>query len=352
MRRGTISCFERGALNLRGNHRLLWTVLLKSLLSMAVIAATLIPALKLLGLGDLYLDMMSGNSEGLVDALPRWMSLQHLPAELPWAVAVLLLGGLIQVLIQTFLDGGVLGTLAAGDRQAPSQATATQALTADWFETFNWGEFFGWGGQLVWRLLIWRVPVAVTLVLVSMVPFFLMGMLMGGMRGTALVAGCLAVLIVSTLLLLLWLWWWVVEMHLPFLPLGQAIRRGSRSFIRRGGAWLMMIGIAFLVMLAASVPVLLLSWSVQMFAGSNLVAVVVGQIVSGVIQALAMGAVVLLVWGAAIALARDQDPVNQDPVNQDAGNQDTVNRDTVDRDAVNQGTVTVTSNSPAVENKP
>ena len=310
MRRGTISCFERGALNLRGNRRLFLTLLLKSLLSMVVAVATMVPALKILGLGDLYLQSLSGRPEALVDALPDWISMQQLPSGLPWAVAILVLGGVVQALIQTFLDGGALGTLASGDRQAPADTPVAegQELTADWFETFNWREFFGWGGQLVWRLLTWRIPVAAILAVLSVLPFLLMAMAFGGWQGTggvALAAGCFGGLVILVLVSLLWLWWWVVEMHLSFLPLSLAVRRGSQSFIRRGGSWMLLTGIGFLLLIAAMVPVFLLSWSMQMVSSSGLVAVIFAQVVSGVLQALVLGAVVLLMWGAAIALARN-----------------------------------------------
>lgn len=306
MRRGVISCFERGALNLRGNRRLLLTVVLKSVLSVLIAGVTLIPVLRLLGLAEAYLEMLAGRPRLFSEVMAEWAVGFELPPQMPWVLLLLGLGGLIQIVVQTFFDAGALGILAAGDRQAPSQAPSDGALTADWFETFNWREFTGRGAQIIWRVLFWRLVVGFVLALISLLPFALLGMLVEGTRGVALLAGCFGSLVLLTLISLAWIWWWVVEMHMSYLRLGAAFRAGSRSFLRRGGAWLLLTGIGGLLLIAALIPVLLLASSIQLVGGNGITAIVIAQLISSVLQGLIFGSVMLLIWGAAIALARDR----------------------------------------------
>lgn len=304
MRRGVIACFERGALNLRANRRLLWTLLWKSGLNLIVAAATIVPVLYLLGLSDAYLGLVSGHPEVFVERVTEWGAGFSVPPQLPWVLLLVVLSGVMQMIVQTFFDAGSLGILAAGDRQAPHDGTTEQPLVADWFEFFGWREFLGQGGQLIWRLLAWRLGVGFVLVVATLTPFFLLGLVVEGRRGVALVAGCVAALIALLLLSLVWLWWWVVEMHMSWLSLGQAVRVGSRSFIQRGGTWLALTGIGGLLLFAAFIPVLLLASSLQLASGNGVTAFVVLQVISGLLQGVVIGAAMFLVWAAAIALAR------------------------------------------------
>ena len=306
MRRSVIACFERGALNLRGNGRLLLTLVLKAVISIAVTIATLIPLLSLLGLSEAYLAMLSGQPEALSEAVADWMIGWEVPAGFVWSLAILALGGLIHVLVQTFFDAGALGVLAAGDHQAPETAPADQPLTAEWFETFNWREFAGRGGQIIWRLLTWRLLVGFVLAAMSLLPFVALGLLVEGADGAVLVAGCFAGFLGLSLISLAWIWWWVVEIHMSWLTFGHAVRAGSRSFVRRGGSWMLLTGIAGLLLIAVLVPVVLLGSSMQVLAGSGTAAILAGQFVGGILQVVGLGAVFFLVWAAAIALARSE----------------------------------------------
>lgn len=304
MRRGVIACFERGALNLRGNRRLLLTLLFKSGLNLAVATATIVPVLRMLDLDAAWLGLLGGQPEVFAERLTEWGSGLEMPAQLPWVLALLVLSGVIQMIVQSFFDAGALGILAAGDYQAPDKDTAGRPLTADWFETFDWREFVGRGGQLVWRLLFWRLGVGFVLLLVTTLPFVLLGVVVEGTRGVALVAGCFAVGVGLILVSIVWLWWWVVEMHMSWLPVRRALRRGSRSFVRRGGSWMALTGVAGMLLIAALIPVVLLVASLQMVSGGGLTSFVTLQVVSGLLQGIVFGAVMFLVWGAAIALSR------------------------------------------------
>ncbi len=301
MARTTFSCFERGALNLRGNWRLLLTLIIKSLVSLVVGASMAYGVLKILGLWDWYIGLITSVDIFAGGVPPEPPPFDQLPAAWPGALLVGLLGTLVQLALQTFFDGGALGVLAAGDRQAPTRSDLTPA----WFENFSWADFGGWGGRLVWRLMAWRIGGGLVLVAVTLAPFLLAGFLWEATEGASLIAGCFAILILLLLVSLLWLWWWVVEMHLSFLPLAAGIRQGSKSFMRRGGAWILLTGIAFLLAFAVLLVILIGTWSSQMFLTPGSATWWISQVLSTLVQGVAFGAVIFLIWGAAIALAQD-----------------------------------------------
>ncbi len=264
MRRTAIECLRRGALSTRANFGLVFLALLQNLLFLALIVASFVPFVIVLGgLAALRGDVQDPRAlEGWLENL--WtIAAQRLPA-LGLGLLASLVIGLAAVALWGWFQGGIMGTLVAAERQAHPQAQNRPAA-AGWFKTLTGRDFAGWGGRYMWRYFwFFHLYVTSALVIILLALVLALGIGFGYQSwgaGAAFGIGCGGALPFFFLLLVFALWYLAA---LPAVAVADGRVVGGASLGlhvvgRRLGASLLL----FLVLLIVSLVVALGAMVVQ-----------------------------------------------------------------------------------------
>jgi len=167
---------HRGLVNLRANWEVVCFQWLQVLIVAVLTVAGFLPPLAVLGAADLQLLGTSGQDFSALVAQAVALTARGREA---W---VLLLASLVlasaiwfmAMLVYCYFQGGILGVLMAGDRQAP---TGRQRRW-QWFRTFSVHDLRGWAGRYLWRyfwlfhlfmlvLLVWSLLLGVVILLAT-----------------------------------------------------------------------------------------------------------------------------------------------------------------------------------------
>jgi hypothetical protein len=144
-----VSCIQRGVTNLRANWELVIVSWLQGLLTSSLVIVGFVPPLAVLGLTNLDAWLRSGGDwqETLAQAgqlvnrgVDTWILLGA-------ALVVSFAIWLMAFMVYCFFQGGILGVLMTGDRQAPEEIRHEK----QWFRTFSGRDLRGWGGRYLWR---------------------------------------------------------------------------------------------------------------------------------------------------------------------------------------------------------
>ncbi len=255
-RRTAIDCLRRGALATRANWALVPLALLQGLLMVALVGASFVPFVVVLGglaaLRGSFRDPQA--VEGWLQGLGATAA-EHLPA-LGLALVASLVVGLAAVALWGWFEGGIVGTLVAADRQAHPEAQNRPGAVG-WFRTFSGRDFAGWGGRYMWRFF-WFFHLYVTCALLLMLLALLLALGAGfGYRawgvGAAVGIGCGGAL-PFVFLVLVFALWFLAALPAVVVSGGKALAGaglGLRVVGRRLGASLLI----FVVLLVASLVV-------------------------------------------------------------------------------------------------
>ena len=142
---------EHGLLSLRANWELIVVVWLRSLLVFGLVVLGLLPPMWVLGernlAGALAMDAAAW-SRWSATATKQFLAFQEqMLAPMLMAVVVTLLIWMLAFVVYCHLQGGILGTLVAADRQCASGIPRRWEL----FRTFSLRRLVGWGQRHVWR---------------------------------------------------------------------------------------------------------------------------------------------------------------------------------------------------------
>lgn len=167
---------HRGLVNLRANWEVAFFGWLQVLIVAVLTMAGFLPPLAVLGYADLQLWATSG--QDLLALMEQVTNLMARGRE-AWALllASLVLASaiwLMAMLVYCYFQGGILGVLMAGDRQAPSGRQRHWR----WFRTFSVRDLRGWAGRYLWRyfwlinlfmlvLLVWSLLLMVVVFLAT-----------------------------------------------------------------------------------------------------------------------------------------------------------------------------------------
>ncbi len=209
-RRSALDCLRRGALSTRANWGLVFLALLQNLLLLALLVASFLPFLVVLG----GFGVLRGNFEnpeafeGWLEGLGR-LAGQRLPA-LGLGLLASMVIGVAAVALWGWFQGGIMGTLVAAERQAHPRAQ-DRAGAWRWFKTLSGKDFAGWGGRYMWRYF-WFFHLYVTCALLLLLVFVLLALGVGfGYEswgvGAAFGIGCGGALPLVFLLLVFALWY-------------------------------------------------------------------------------------------------------------------------------------------------
>ena len=251
-RLGALEALGRGIANVRGNLELVGVSAGGSLVVLAVVLLTLVPAF---GLGGDELASLLGLTSGeaspgdLATLLSRsWAVVTNL-----WSVVLALgIGMTLGSLVFSWYFGGVLAVLVAGEAQAPPGGGRGGEL----FRTWSWRFFLGEATRLVWRVLffysLWLLFVLFAVLLLG--ALIVLAVVVGSRAGagTGFALGCGGALPLTFLLFAV-----LGAMHLgqvqlvaPASGVGAATRAGVALLGRRLAAVVALFALFFATSLA------------------------------------------------------------------------------------------------------
>lgn len=258
-----VSCIRRGITNLRANWELILVSWLQGFLAAVLVVVGFVPPLAVLGFASF--DWVDATQVQWAELLSQAGQLMSRGSD-----AWLLLGASLLVsfaiwlaafLVYCFFQGGIIGILMTGDRQAP-----TGRLRGwQWFRTFSGRDLRGWGGKYLWRYfwllnlfavigLLWMLVVTIVIGLTAL------GGEMWGMTA-AFGIGCGASIPLGFGLVLLVLWANLAQVDLARedSSVGTATRRSLGLVGRRLGAVTLMLVGALLLVLVIGIGISILS---------------------------------------------------------------------------------------------
>ena len=264
-----VSCIQRGVTNLRANWELVFVSWLQGFLTAGLILVGCVPPLGVLGLASF--DWLSASGVEWTEFLAQAGQLLNRGSD-GW----LLLGASLLVscaiwlsafLVYCFLQGGILGILMAGDRQAPDG----RSHGWQWFRTFSGRDLRGWGGRYLWRYFwLLNSMAAIGMLWVLMVAVVIGLTVLGGEQWGAAAAfgiGCggSIPLVFGLILVVLWANLAQVDLAREDSSVGLALRRSLNLVGRRLGAVVLVLLVAFLLAVVLGVGVSILSFVVAQF---------------------------------------------------------------------------------------
>jgi len=264
-----VSCIQRGVTNLRANWELVFISWLQGFLSAFLVVVGFAPPLAVLGFASL--DWMNTTPVEWAEFLAQMGQLMNRGSE-----AWLLLGTSLLVsfaiwlaafLVYCFFQGGILGILMTGDRQAPQG----RLHGWEWFRTYSGRDLRGWGGRYLWRYF-WLLNLIASLALLWVLIFaVVIGLTaLGGEQWGATAAfgiGCGASIPLFFGLLLLALWANVAQVDLARedSTVGKALRRSLGLVGRRLGAVTILFLVALVLAIVIGVGFSILSFASGLF---------------------------------------------------------------------------------------
>jgi len=308
-----VSCLQRGVTNLRANWELVFVSWLQGLLTAGLILVGFAPPLGVLGFASFdwlatseveWTEFLAHAGELMNRGSDAWMLLG---ASLLVSSAIWLLA----FLVYCFFQGGILGILMAGDRQAPDG----RSRGWQWFRTFSGRDLRGWGGRFLWRyfwLLNLMAAIGMLWVLVVVVVFGLT--VLGGEQWGAAAAfgigcGSSIPLAFGAILLVLWTNLAQVDLAREDSRVGLALRRALNLVGRRLGAVTLIFLVALVLAIFLGVGVSILSVLAGLFLPETGVGAWAGTVVQLGLSGLEMivGSVVAVGFSASlVSLVRSE----------------------------------------------
>lgn len=245
---------HRGLVNLRANWELVFFQWLQALLVTLLAVAGLLPPYT--ALGGVSSDFLFAATHQDISTLMAQLSAWTARGRQAWVLLLtsLVLASaiwLIALLVYCYFQGGILGVLMAGDRQAPRSGWRRW----QWFRTYSVHDLRGWGGRYLWRyfwlfhlfaffLLTWLLLIVVVVLLATW------GQARWG-PGAALGIGC-----GGAMPLLFGIFVWALWFNLAQADLARqesSVRSATRHALSVLGGRLGAVVILFLLGLAAAV---------------------------------------------------------------------------------------------------
>ncbi len=264
-----VSCIQRGITNLRANWELVFVSWLQGFLTAILVLVGFAPPLGALGLASIdwagvtqaeWTEFLSQAGQLMSRGADSWLLLgaSLLVSSAIWLAAFL---------VYCFFQGGILGVLMTGDRQAPEG----RLRGWQWFRTFTGRDLRGWGGRYLWRyfwLLNWFA--AISMLWLLMVVLVLGLTAAGGGQWGATAAfgiGCGGAIPVAFGLLLLLLWAHLAQVDLAQGDSGvrESLRRSLNLLGRRLGAVTILFLVTLLLAIVLGVGTSILSVVVGLF---------------------------------------------------------------------------------------
>ena len=308
-----VSCLQRGVTNLRANWELVFVSWLQGLLTAGLILVGFAPPLGVLGFASFdwlatseveWTEFLAHAGELMNRGSDAWMLLG---ASLLVSSAIWLLA----FLVYCFFQGGILGILMAGDRQAPDG----RSRGWQWFRTFSGRDLRGWGGRFLWRyfwLLNLMAAIGMLWVLVVVVVFGLTvlgGEQWGGAAAFGIGCGSSIPLAFGAILLVLWTNLAQVDLAREDSRGGLALRRSLNLVGRRLGAVTLIFLVALVLAIFLGVGVSILSVLAGLFLPETGVGAWAGTVVQLGLSGLEMivGSVVAVGFSASlVSLVRSE----------------------------------------------
>lgn len=299
MRLSAIDSIQHGLLNLRANWQLVIVQFLQTLAVTLIATLGLLPIVFALGFAFVRSTLKNFDASSGSELLER-----VLEAGVPLVVGLLAttLIWTIAFVVFCYFQGGILGVLAAGERQA-------QPAGAGWksYYTFSTRLFYELAEQLTWPVF-WLVNLFVVIGtaalagfgLLAVGPFVLFG---EGSEALQIGLGCVALLVFAVFMMFLSVWMQLAQVELALGTRGvlAAAKQALKTTLRRlpGLALLLLLLIvASITMAIVFVPV---SMVLEFAFRSRLGAYFTGQAVISLVQWLVSG--VLSVGWAAVCVA-------------------------------------------------
>jgi hypothetical protein len=301
-----VSCLQRGVTNLRANWELVFVAWLQSFVTATLVLAGFAPPLAVLGLASF--DVLSSPEVEWAEVLGQAGQLMNRGSEAWILLAASLLVSsaiwLMAFLVYCFFQGGILGVLMTGDRQAPEG----RPRGWQWFRTFSRRDLRGWGGRNLWRyfwLLNLISAISLLWLLMALVVFGLTAL--GGEQWgvtAALGIGCGAAipLVFGFVMIILWSSLAQADLALGDSAVGKSLRRSLNLLGRRLGAVVVLSLIALLVGIVIGIGIWILSVVSALFLPETGSGRWVGAVVQFGLSAIQMitGSVVAVGFSASI----------------------------------------------------
>ncbi len=297
MRLSAIDSIQHGLLNLRANWQLV-VVLLVQILAVSVLSMLgLVPIVLVLGFAFLRSVMSTFDSNSGPELLSRLLEsgpplmLAFLAATLIWTVAFV---------VYCYFQGGVLGTLAAGERRAVSEGIRWQS-----YRVFSTRAFYKLAEGLTWPIF-WVLNLFALIGLAAVAVFGVLAvglfvLVREGPGAAQLVLGCsvLLVFLIAMMFLAVWMQLALAEIVTGTRSALAAVRRALAIAGRR----LPGVALLFLLLFVASIVLAIILVPVSMVLERALrertTAFITGQALVTLVQWLSSG-FLTVVWSATL----------------------------------------------------
>jgi hypothetical protein len=313
MRRTATDCIQRGWASLYANWQLVPLAAVGSLATQALLVASLVPPILVLGGWELLEEAREVLVAGDPVRLETWMTVladRAMASGTPLVLSLVAstVVGFAFAAVWAFFHGATAGVLVAGDRQAPPAAGPKDGGWR-WFRTFSLRDFSGWGGRYLWRFFgFFHVALLVPLLILAawLLVLVLLGIAFASAGpGAITLFGCLSLLPLGLAFAAFGLWAVLAQ---PALALGPdtTVSRASGLALgilfRRLGA-VLVVAIAFLVpWVFAVVGLVLLELLIQALTGGSTAL----EVTFFVLQLGTGGALSILLAAMATALVRGE----------------------------------------------
>lgn len=303
-----IECIHRGVLNARANWELVLVHWLQFLILAVVTIVGLVPPLIALGVdgsfGDRAPTDLDGAIEILADLIPTAETIAPFVAALGLTFLIWTAGfGLF-----CFLQGGILGTLWMGDRQAP----VGDPRSWHWFRTFRMRDFMGWGRRLAWRYF-WLLQLIFLLTVIwLLLPLVLLMVVFwghenwGGIAAFGIGCGGFIPIAFGWVAIALWSQLALVAAARSESSVGSSAREGLEVLGARLGAMMLLMVLLMAAGMTMALAFAPLSIVVDLALGSGSVVAAVITTGLSMIQWLASSLVNVVFAAALVALVRSQ----------------------------------------------
>jgi len=264
-----VSCIQRGVTNLRANWEVVFVSWFQGFLTAGLILVGFAPPLGVLGFSSFgrlatseveWTELLAEAGQLMNRGAEAWMLLG---ASLLVSFAI----WLAAFLVYCFFQGGILGVLMTGDRQAPTG----RSRGWQWFRTFSGRDLRGWGGRYLWRYFwLLNVMAAIGMLWVLIAAVVLGLTVLGGEQWGATAAfgiGCGSSIPLAFGLILVVLWTNLAQIDLARedSSVGKALRRSLNLVGRRLGAVTLIFLVALVLAIVLGVGVSILSVAAGLF---------------------------------------------------------------------------------------